>query len=170
VVTQLKTHIEDILPWGYISEDYLDQYINGNFTLKSSYRLRKNKKLTFSSKLDYWVTVNEPSNNLIRDLTVNQEVFIVTGVLTIAHLPAEINPPMSKPLTMARINRTFARNNYLQKLKELTTGEFRYYNILSEYFDRDEFNIDELTLTRERLIVQRKENLLGIMGKESISK
>jgi hypothetical protein len=41
---------------------------------------------------------------------------------------------------------------------------------LSEYFDRDEFNIDELTLTREKLIVQRKENLLGILGKEAIRK
>jgi hypothetical protein len=36
----------------------------------------------------------------------------------------------------------------LQKLKEQGSGEQKYYNILSEYFERDEFNIDEITLTK----------------------
>jgi hypothetical protein len=49
---------------------------------------------------------------------------------------------MAKPLAMARINQTFARKNYLQKLRELGSGESRFFNILSEYFERDEFNID----------------------------
>lgn len=57
VVTELKSNIDDIIPWGYICEDYLHQYTNGNFAMKNSYRLRKNKKLTFN-KIDYWVAVN----------------------------------------------------------------------------------------------------------------
>lgn len=113
---------------------------------------------------------NEQTNNLIRDFAVNQEVFLTTGVLTQNHLPQEIHPPMAKPLAMARINQTFARKNYLQKLKEVASGESKFFNILSEYFERDEFNIDELELTREKLIVRRKENLLGISGKETIRK
>jgi hypothetical protein len=169
VVTSELKPVEDIIPWGYVCEDYLHQYTNGNFVSKNSYRLRKSKKLTFS-KVDYWVAAKENSNNLIRDLTVNQDIFLASGVMTASHLPTEIYPPMAKPLTMARINRTFARKNYLQKLKELSSGEFKFYNILSEYFERDEFNIDELTLTREKLIVQRKENLLGILSKEPINK
>ena len=55
---------------------------------------------------------------------------------------------MTKPLGIARINQTFAIKNYHQKLKELSTGENKFFNILSLYFDRDEFNIDELELTR----------------------
>jgi hypothetical protein len=44
---------------------------------------------------------------------------------------------MAKPLAMARINQTFARRNYLQKLKEHASAESKFFNILSEYFERD---------------------------------
>lgn len=74
---------------------------------------------------------NEQTNNLIRDFTVNQEIFSTTAVLTSNHLPADIYPPISKPQAIARINKTFARNNYLQKLKEKASGEFKFFNILS---------------------------------------
>jgi len=39
--------------------------------MKNSYRLTKNKKLSFG-KLDYWVSATEHPNNQIRDYTVNQ--------------------------------------------------------------------------------------------------
>lgn len=76
---------------------------------------------------------------------------------------------MAKPLPLARINQTFAFKNYLQSLRDLNNTQ-RYFNIMSEFFERNEFNIDELSLTREKLIVRRKENLLGIAGKESVKK
>jgi hypothetical protein len=52
----------------------------------------------------------------------------------------------------------------------LKEDKIKYFNILSEFFDRDEFNIDEITLTREKLIARRKEHLLGIQAKETIKK
>jgi hypothetical protein len=63
-----------------------------------------------------------------------------------------------------RLNQVFARANYYQKLKEAAaptappapTGSNKYFNILSEFYDRDEFNIDELTLTKEKFIIRRK--------------
>lgn len=76
---------------------------------------------------------------------------------------------MSKPLPLARLNQTFAFKNYLQGLRDLNNTQ-RYFNIMSEFFERNEFNIDELSITREKLIVRRKENLLGIAGKESVKK
>jgi hypothetical protein len=79
---------------------------------------------------------------------VNQDIFLTAGILTHNYLPNEISPPMSKPLAMARINQTFAHKNYLQGLKDLTSGMQKYFNIMSEFFERNEFNIDELSLTR----------------------
>ncbi len=155
LVTELKGKVEDVIPWGYFCEDFLFNFTNSNFELKSSYRLRKSKRLNIG-KIDYWAASSEPTNNFIRDLAVNQEVFITTGIITHNYLPSEIYPPMAKPLAMARINQTFARKNYLQNLKDNTTGTLKFFNILSEFFERDEFNIDELTLTREVLIVRRK--------------
>jgi hypothetical protein len=137
--------------------------------VKHSYKLRKSKKVEFE-KVQYMTTSNEQSNNLIRDFAVNQEIFVTTAVLSPSHLPDNIHPAMAKPLPIARLNQTFATKNYLQKLKELSSGESKFFNILSLYFERDEFNIDELELTREKLIVRRKESLLGIPSKESIKK
>lgn len=122
--------MEDVIPLGYICEDFINNYTNSNFETKNSYRLRKNKKSTFA-KVDYLVVSNEQTNNLIRDFTVNQETFSTTPIITSNHLPGDVYPPISKPLAMARINKTFARNNYLQKLKEKTSGEFKFFNILS---------------------------------------
>ena len=68
-------------------------------------------------------------------------------------------------MSVYRTNDIIARSNYYQKLKLLKSGEHNYINILSEYFDRDEFQIDELDLTREKLMERRKEHLLGIQGK-----
>lgn len=121
VVVELKAKLEDIIPWGYICEDYLHQFSNGNFEMKNSYRLRKNKKLTFN-KIDYYVASHEMANNLLRDFAVNQEIFITTGVLTQNHLPQDVSPPTSKIIPIARFNQTFASKNYLQKLRELSTG------------------------------------------------
>ena len=167
--TQLKSKLEDVIPLGYICQDFIHHFTNSNFETKNSYRLRKNKKLGFG-KIDYLAVSNEQTNNLIRDFTVNQEIFYTTAVITASHLPHEIYPPISKPLPMARINKTFARSNYLQKLKELTSGQFKFFNILSQFFERDEFHIDELELTRQQLIIRRKQNLLGISGKETVRK
>jgi hypothetical protein len=136
LVTELKSKVEDVIPWGYICEDFLFNFTNSNFEVKSSYRLRKSKRLNIG-KLDYWSSSNESSNNLIRDLAVNQEVFITTGIITHNYLPNEVYPPMAKPLAMARINQTFARKNYLQNLKDNTTGTLKFFNILSEFFERD---------------------------------
>lgn len=57
---------------------------------------------------------------------------------------------------MARLNHTYSRQAYYQKLKDIKEDKIKYFNILSEFFDRDEFNIDEITLTREKLIARRK--------------
>lgn len=122
-----------MIPWGYICEDFLFNFTNSNFEVKSSYRLRKSKRLNIG-KLDYWAASNESTNNLIRDLAVNQEVFITTGIITHNYLPSEVFPTMSKPLPMARINQTFARKNYLHNLKDNTTGTLKFFNILSEFF------------------------------------
>lgn len=103
-------------------------------------------------------------------MTVNQEIFLTCGVLTQHHLPNETHPPTNKPLPMVRLNQTFARKNYLQRLRENASNTEKFFNILSEFYERDEFDIDELTLTREKLIVRRKEHLLGISGKETIKK
>lgn len=89
--------------------------------MKNSYRLRKSKKLNFV-KHDYYVTTSEQTNNVIRDFTVNQEIFVTTGVVTHNYLPAEIFPPTTKSLPIARINQTFAKRNYLQKLRESKSG------------------------------------------------
>lgn len=164
VVTELKAKAEDVIPWGYICEDFIFNFTNGNFEIKSSYRLRKSKRLNIG-KIDYWAASNEPTNNLIRDFTVNQDIFLTSGVITHNYLPPEVYPPMAKPLPMARINQTFARKNYLQGLRDNSSGSQKFFNIMSEFFERNEFNIDELSLTREKLIVRRKENLLGIAGK-----
>ena len=85
-------------------------------------------------------------------------------------MPEEIDPPTKRNIPLYRLNQTFCRPNYYQKLKELTTGENKFFNILSEFYERNEFNIDELNLTREKLIVRRKEQLLDIAGKETIKK
>ena len=55
-------------------------------------------------------------------------------------------------------------------MRENASNTEKFFNILSEFYERDEFDIDELTLTREKLIVRRKEHLLGISGKETIKK
>lgn len=136
VVTELKAKIEDVVPFGYICEDFIYHFNNENFEMKNSYRLRKNKRLSFD-KIDYMAICNEMTSNFIRDSTVNQEIFFSVGVLTQNHLPNEIHPPMNKPLAIARINQTFACTYYLQKLKELSSGESKYFNILSGFFDRD---------------------------------
>ena len=99
-------------------------------------------------KILYQAVSTEISNNLIRDFATNQEIFLVTGVLTENHMPSEIHPPMAKPIAIARINQTFATKTYLQKLRELSSGESKFFNIMSIYFERDEFDIDELELTR----------------------
>ena len=82
-------------------------------------------------------TSNEPANNLVRDYIVNQEIFLSVGVLSGSHMPDEIHPPMAKPQLISRINQAFAIKNYLQKLKELSSGESKFFNILSLYFERD---------------------------------
>jgi hypothetical protein len=53
LITELKGKIEDVIPWGYICEDFIYNFTNGNFELKSSYRLRKSKRLNIG-KIDYW--------------------------------------------------------------------------------------------------------------------
>ena len=169
VLTELKKDLDDVIPLGYICEDFIHQFSNCNFEVKHSYKLRKNKKLTFD-RVSYMATSNEPTNNLIRDYTVNQDIFLTVAILSQNHMPQDIHPPMTKALPISRVNQTFATKNYLQKLKELTSGESKFFNILSLYFERDEFNIDELELTREKLIMRRKESLLGIPSKESIKK
>jgi len=70
-VTELKSKPEDVIPLGYVCEDFIFKYTNGSFSLKSSYRLRTNKKIKIS-KIDYWVNSNEQSNNIIRDFLVNE--------------------------------------------------------------------------------------------------
>ena len=67
-------------------------------------------------------TSTESSNNQIRDYCSNQDIFLITGVMSQNHMPDEIHPPMAKPLAIARINQTFATKTYLQKLKELSSG------------------------------------------------
>lgn len=130
VITELKSKTEDVIPWGYICEDFIYNFTNGNFELKSSYRLRKSKRLNIG-KIDYWATSNETTNNLIRDFTVNQDIFITTGIITHNYLPSEIYPTMAKPLPMARINQTFARKNYLQNLRDTVSGTQKFFNIMS---------------------------------------
>ena len=130
LITELKSKVEDVIPWGYICEDFIYNFTNGNFELKSSYRLRKSKKLNIG-KIDYWATSNEVTNNLIRDFTVNQDIFLTAGIITHNYLPAEIHPPMAKPLLIARINQTFARKNYLQNLKDTVSGTQKFFNIMS---------------------------------------
>jgi hypothetical protein len=155
VVTELKKRAEDVIPWGYICEDFIYHFTNGSFELKSTYRLRKSKRLNIE-KIDYWAASGETNSNLIRDFTVNQDIFLTSGIITHNYLPPEILPSMAKPLPMARINQTFARKNYLQSLKDIASGTQKFFNIMSEFFERNEFSIDELTLTREKLIVRRK--------------
>ena len=104
--------------------------MNSEFVGKNSYRLRKNKRIHLD-KADYYVTSSEQTNNFIRDLTVNQEIFLSIPVLTQNYLPSEISPPMGKPLQMSRFNQTFSYKNYLQRLKEANANESKYYNILS---------------------------------------
>lgn len=125
------------------------------------------KKLNLG-KIDYMAVSSEITCNAIRDCTVNQEIFFTIGLLAHNHLPVEVFPPVVTPFIVARINQTFASRNYVQKLREQASGESKYFNILSTYFERDEFNIDELELTREKLISRRKETLLGIASKEAI--
>jgi hypothetical protein len=130
VITELKKRPEDVIPWGYICEDFINHFTNGNFELKSTYRLRKSKRLNIE-KIDYWAASNEPTSNLIRDFTVNQDIFLTSGIITNNYLPSEISPSMAKPLPMARINQTFARKNYLQSLKDIASGTQKFFNIMS---------------------------------------
>lgn len=169
MLTQLKTRLEDVIPFGYLCEDFIHQLSNNNFETKASYKLRRSKRLSFE-KIHYMTTCTEMSNNIIRDYSVNQEIFLNVGLLSGNHIPEVIHPNMAKSHPLARINQTFAIQNYLQKLRELSSGESKFFNILSLFFERDEFNIDELELTREKLIIRRKETLLGIPSKESIKK
>ncbi len=71
LLTELKGKVEDVIPWGYVCEDFIFQFTNGNFEIKSSYRLRKSKRLSFD-KVDYYASSHEATNNLIRDFAVNQ--------------------------------------------------------------------------------------------------
>ena len=144
-----------MIPFGYLCEDFIHQLSNNNFETKASYKLKKSKRLNFE-KIHYMTTCNEMSNNIIRDYSVNQEIFLNVGLLSANHIPEVIHPNMAKSHPLARINQTFAIQNYLQKLRELSSGESKFFNILSLFFERDEFNIDELELTREKLIIRRK--------------
>ena len=87
-------------------------------------------------------TSGERCENQLRDYATNGDIFLVVPILTQSHLPEKVNPDMKKPLPISRINQTFARRNYLQKLKELSSGESKFFNILSPFFERDEFDID----------------------------
>lgn len=136
MLTELKKDLNDVIPLGYICEDFIHQFSNGNFEVKHSYKLKKNRKLNFD-RVNYMATSNEPTNNLIRDYTVNQEIFLTVAMLSQNHMPQEIHPPMTKYLPIARINQTFATKNYLQKLKLIASGDNKFFNILSLYFDRD---------------------------------
>lgn len=72
IVIELKSRIEEVIPWGYICEDYLWHLVNNNFVSKNSYRLKKSKRLQIVEKLEYWIGMNEAASNLVRDYTVNQ--------------------------------------------------------------------------------------------------
>ena len=86
IITELKTKVEDVIPLGFICEDFIFQFSNNEFDQKASYRLRKNKKINFD-KVQYMATSQEPSNNQIRDYASNQDIFLVTAVMTQNHLP-----------------------------------------------------------------------------------
>lgn len=83
---------------------------------------------------------------------VNAEIYYNCPVIGISHLPEAINPPVLKAYNLYRLNQVFNRVSYYQKLKEVSSssgsGANKYFNILSEFYDRDEFNIDELALTK----------------------
>jgi hypothetical protein len=84
--TELKAKLEDVIPYGFVCEDFIYHYTNSNFETKNSYRLRKSKKLNVA-KVDYMVNSNEQTNNFIRDFTVNQEIFLTVAIITQTHLP-----------------------------------------------------------------------------------
>ena len=144
--------MEAVIPLGYVLEEFSFDYINSNFETKNSYRLKGNKKIEVHDKVDYWISLNSNAGNAIRDFVVNEEIFESCPVLSISHLPESISPPEHKLYQMYRVNQVFVKSNYYQKLKEITTRtqdpSSKYFNILSEFYERDEFNIDELTLTR----------------------
>jgi hypothetical protein len=83
--------------------------------------VRKSKRVVIG-KIDYWASCGEAAGNLIRDYTVNQEMFFTVGALTQNYLPNDINPPTAKPYAISRLNQTFARKNYLQGLRDITVG------------------------------------------------
>ena len=57
VKTELKAKIEDVIPLGYIFEDFINQFSNANFQVKANYKLRKNKNLSFD-KVQYMASSN----------------------------------------------------------------------------------------------------------------
>lgn len=81
LITCLKETVEDVIPLGFISEDFIFQLCNNEFIVKHSYKLKQNKNMKFD-KIQYQAVSTEISNNLIRDYATNQEVFLVTAVLT----------------------------------------------------------------------------------------
>ena len=94
-----------------------------------------------TDKLDYWVTINQNTANAIRDFVVNQEIYEHCPVITAQHLPETITPSEHKLYNMYRLNQVFVNKNYYQKLKEITEkaedASNKYFNILSEFYDRD---------------------------------
>jgi hypothetical protein len=63
---ELKEKLSDVVPYGYVCEDFLTQLINSEFETKNSYRLRPSRKINIQ-KLEYWLTPNEAVSNYIRD-------------------------------------------------------------------------------------------------------
>lgn len=72
MVKKLKERPEEVIPLGYVFEEFSFNYINGNFEAKNTYRLKGNKAVEVVDKIDYWVTINSNSGNAIRDYVVNQ--------------------------------------------------------------------------------------------------
>lgn len=71
-IKKLKDKPEEVIPIGYIFEEFCLDFVNSNFEAKHSYRLKGNKNVIVNDKIDYWATINENAGNMIRDNIVNQ--------------------------------------------------------------------------------------------------
>ena len=69
---ELKEKYEEVIPLGFVNEQFCSEFINQGFEAKNSYRLKENKGIKINEKIDYWISINQTVSNIIRDNVVNQ--------------------------------------------------------------------------------------------------
>ena len=149
---------ETIIPLGFLVESVLWSLTNDNFEVKDSYIAAKQERLNIGN-----ITINpflhERAIDTVKDALLGKEKFHMTYVLH-EQLPETNNKLYGQAAGFYRLGEYFSRPIYLEQLKTLK-GDQSNFNILSVFYDRNEFGIDETHNVADKWYKKKKASVLG---------